>query len=150
MKKHTQFPPILFAKAIFLSLKGNVHFPKDQKGSTIKEEEDFLIFRKVVVSHKGKSPVNPCVNLKVFFRFKRFSFRINRILSLIPIPLIIAQPGFRSKTWMTGKDTDTFHGLYEWDNIEDAKQYLDSLPLNMMKRRAIPETLNCEVIDTKD
>ena len=150
MKKHTQFPPILFAKAIFLSLKGNVHFPKDQKGSTIKEEEDFLIFRKVVVRHKEKSPVNSYVNLKVFFRFKRFSFRINRILSLIPIPLIIAQPGFRSKTWMTGKDTGTFHGLYEWDNIENAKQYLDSLPLNMMKKRAVPETLNCEVIDTKE
>ena len=150
MKKHTQFPPILVAKAIYLSLKGNVHFPKDQNGSIINEEEDFLVFRKVVVSQKRKSPVNPYVYLKVFFRFKRFSFRINRILSLIPIPLIIAQPGFRSKTWMTGKDTGTFYGLYEWENIENAKQYLDSLPLNMMKKRAIPNTLKCEVIDTKD
>ena len=141
MKKHTQFPPILVAKAIYLSLKGNVHFPKDQNGSTINEEEEFLIFRKVVVSHRGKSPVNPYVILKVFFRFKRFSFKINRILSLIPIPFIIAQPGFKSKTWMTGKDTGTFHGLYEWENIENAKQYLDSLPLNMMKKRAIPKTL---------
>jgi len=150
MRKHTQFPPILVIKAIYLSLKGYVHFPKDQNGSTIKEKEDFLIFRKVVLSHREKPPVNPCVNLKVFFRFKRFSFKVNRFLSLIPIPLIIAQPGFRSKTWMIGKDTGTFHGLYEWDNIENAKQYLNSLPLNMMKKRSIPETLNCEVIDTKD
>jgi len=147
MKRYTQVPPILMARAISLFLKGNVTFLKDLNGSIIKEEkEDFLIFRKVVISKKDRQISNRSVILKVFFHFKKFSFKVNRILSLIPIPLIIAQPGFKSKTWLTGKETDTFYGLYEWDNIENAEQYLESLPLKLMKRRAIPETLKFKFI----
>ena len=148
MKRYTQVPPILFARAISLFFKGNVTFPKDLNGSTLKEEkEDFLIFRKVVISRKDNQSPNQGVILKVFFHFKRFSFKVNRILSIIPIPLIIAQPGFKSKTWLTGKETGTFYGFYKWDNIENAKHYLDSLPLKLMKRRAIPETLKFKFIE---
>jgi hypothetical protein len=66
---------------------------------------------------------------------------------LIPIPFIIAQPGFRSKTWLTGKDTATFQGLYEWDSVEDAEHYWNSFPLKLMKRRSIPDTLKFEIIE---
>ena len=127
MQKNTQAPPILLARTIRLFIKNNVSFPKDLNGSIIKdEEEDFMVFRKVLVNTKGRQASKQPVILKVFFRFKRFSFKVNRILSLIPIPFIIAQPGFKSKTWLTGKETGTFYGFYEWDNIENAKHYLDS------------------------
>jgi hypothetical protein len=150
MEKSRQALNFLLAKAISLYFKGYIHFPQDLKGTIIKESEDFIVFRKVILNHKNDSPDHPGAILKIFFRFKSYSFRINRILSLIPIPLIVAQQGFRSKTWMTGKETGTFHGLYEWDNIENAKQYLDSLPLNLMKKRAVPETLRYEIIDIRN
>ena len=79
------------------------------------------------------------------FRFARFGVRTNRFLSLIPIPFIVAQRGFRSKTWMIGQKTGAFQGLYEWDSIEDAEKYWTSFPMELMKRRAVPETLNHEI-----
>ena len=150
MKKYTQVPPILLTRAISLFFKRIVTFPKDLNGSIFKEEEeDFLIFRKVIINNGDIQTPNRGVILKVFFHFKRFSFKVNKILSLIPIPFIIAQPGFKSKTWMTGKETDTFYGLYEWDTLENAERYLDSLPLKLMKKRAIPETLKFKFIENK-
>jgi len=149
MKKHTQIPPVLLKRALLLWINGHVHFLIDQNGSIIKENEDFLVFRKVVVTPKDGQQIDQNITLKIFFRFKRFSLKINRILSLIPIPFIIAQPGFRSKTWAFGKETGTFHGLYEWDSIENAKKYKDSLPLRLMKRRAVSNTLIYEISDPK-
>ena len=150
MKKHSQFPPILFARALTLYLRGRVHFPKRQNGNTVQENEEFIIFRKVVVDPVSNQPLKPKALFKVYFRFSRFSFKVNKILSLIPIPFIIAQPGFRSKTWMSGKDTGTFQGLYEWDSVEDAERYWNSFPLKLMKGRAIPDTLKYEIIEIKD
>ena len=48
---------------------------------------------------------------------------------------------------MSGKDTGTFQGLYEWDSVEDAERYWDSFPLKLMKRRSIPDTLRYEIIE---
>ena len=138
------------ARAITLCLRRRVHFPKSQYGNTVQEKEEFIVFRKVVVDPDVKQPQKTKAVFKVYFRFARFSFKVNKILSLIPIPFIIAQPGFRSKTWLTGKDTDTFQGLYEWDSVEDAEHYWNSFPLKLMKRRAIPDTLKYEIIEMKD
>ena len=68
-------------------------------------------------------------------------------MSLIPIPFIIAQKGFRSKTWMVGRKTGQFQGLYEWDTVEDAECYWNSFPLKLMKRRSIPDTLKYEIVE---
>jgi hypothetical protein len=46
---------------------------------------------------------------------------------------------------MMGRKTGAFQGLYEWDSIEDAKKYWSSFPMKLMKRRAVPETLNHEI-----
>ena len=124
-----------------------VHFPKNQNGDTIQEKEEFIIFRKVVVDQVANQPIKPQALFRVYFRFARFSQKVNQILSLIPIPFIIAQPGFRSKTWMSGKDTGTFQGLYEWDSVEDAEHYWNSFPLKLMKRRSIPDTLKYQIIE---
>lgn len=150
MQKYTQFPPILLARAIILCLRGRVHFSKSHGGTSVQEKEEFIVFRKVVVDPDANQLQKPKAQFRVYFRFVRFSFKINKILSLIPIPFIIAQPGFRSKTWLTGIDTGTFQGLYEWDSVDDAKHYWNSFPLKLMKRRAIPDTLKYEIIEMKD
>jgi hypothetical protein len=150
MKKYSQIPPVLLARAAALCLSGRVHFPTSLNGDTVQEKEQFVIFRKVVVDPAEEQPPRPEALFKVYFRFARFSPNVNKALSLIPILFIIAQPGFRSKTWMLGKHTGTFQGLYEWDSVEDAEQYRNSLPLKLMKGRSIRDTLKYEITRTKD
>ena len=140
-----QFPLALFTRAICLWLCGRVHFPKNHVGQVVREDEDFVIFRKAIVDPLNEQPQRSGAVLRVRFYFKRFSLRLNKLLSIIPIPFIIAQPGFRSKTWMYGKETGVFQGLYEWDTVEDARNYGTSFPLRLMKKRAVPESLVFEI-----
>ena len=67
------------------------------------------------------------------------------MLSWIPVPLIIGQPGFRSKTWFLGAETGDFIGLYEFATEEEGRAYLGSLPLAMMRRRAAEGSLSMDV-----
>ena len=109
------------------------------------DDEDFVVFRKVILHPSKDQPEKPGAIFIVLFRFARFTATTNRLLSLIPIPFIVAQPGFRSKTWMMGQKTGAFRGLYEWDSIEDAEKYWASFPMKLMKSRAIPETLSHDI-----
>ena len=146
MLKDSQLPPILLARSTGLRLKGRVHFLKDCIGDVQHgKDEDYEIFRKVILDPSKDQPEKPGAIFIVRFRFARFAARTNRFLSLIPIPFIVAQPGFRSKTWMLGRTTGGFQGAYEWDSIDDAEKYWTSFPMKLMKRRAVPETLNHEI-----
>jgi hypothetical protein len=150
MWKYSQLPPVLLARAAGLTLRGRVHFVKERIGDIEHEEdEDFEVFRKVVVDSMEDQPKTPEAVFRVRFCFARFSAKANRILSLIPIPFIVAQPGFRSKIWLLGRKTGAFQGVYEWDSVEDAEKYWTSFPMNLMKRRAVPETLTYEITNKK-
>jgi len=135
-----QFPPFLLARASGHLLSGRIHFPKNRLGETIQDEE-FKIFRQVIVDPIGDQPEKPGAIFKVCFHFAKFSVNTNKALSLIPIPFIVAQPGFRSKTWLIGQKTGLFQGLYEWDTVKDAENYWTSFPMNLMKKRAVPSSL---------
>lgn len=138
-------PPYLIARAIRLMLANRVHFPKNRVGDIVQEDDDFLIFRQVIVDPLQNQPIHPLANFKVCFHFANFSMSTNKLLSLIPIPFIIAQPGFRSKTWMIGQKTGLFQGFYEWDTVEDAENYWTSFPLRLMKRRAVPDSMTYRI-----
>jgi len=147
MSKISQFPPLLLARAAVLSLWGRVHFIKDCIGDVENgEDEHFEVFRKVILDPSKDQPEKPGAIFSVRFSFARYAAKTNRFLSLIPIPFIVAQPGFRSKTWMIGQKTGAFQGIYEWDSVEDAKKYWTSFPLKLMKSRAVPATLTHEII----
>jgi hypothetical protein len=128
-------------------LCGRVHFPKKAVGQTQKDNEDFVIFRQAVVDSWRKNQRSPGAVLRVQFHFKSFSLGVNRLLSIIPIPFIIAQAGFRSKTWMYGKESEAFQGIYEWDTAEEARDYKNSFPMRLMKKRAVPGSLVFEICD---
>lgn len=146
MSKTKQFPLVLLARAAGLILRGRVYFVKDCIGGVEHgEDENFEVFRKVILEPSKNQPEKPRAVFMVLFSFARFAAKTNRFLSLIPIPFIVAQPGFRSKTWMIGQKTGAFQGLYEWDSIEDAEKYWTSFPMKLMKRRAVPETLDHEI-----
>jgi len=143
--KGNQSPPILLWRALLLWFKKRVIFPKDVVGNVIYGEEQFKIFRKVIVLHKDHQLGTPRALCKVKFHFKKFSFATNRRLSLIPIPFIIAQPGFISKTWSVGTETSCFQGLYEWESLQAAENYVNSFPLRLMKKRARPDSLHIQI-----
>ena len=142
-----QLAPILLARATRYRLNGRVRFPSGSVGSVVAgPDEDFVVFRKMVLEPAPGQYRDPQALFTVRFRFARFSPGTNQRLSLIPAPLIAAQPGFRSKTWMLGRETGMFQGRYEWDSVEDARAYWTSLPMRLMKRRAIAKSLWYEVI----
>jgi hypothetical protein len=146
MPRLSQFPPVLLARATWLRLRGRVHFPRDPIGTVLTgDQEDYQIFRKMVVDPVIAQPAQPGARFEVSFQFARFSPTTNRRLSRIPMPLIAAQPGFRSKTWMLGQESGAFKGVYEWDTVDAAEDYWTSFPMRLMKRRAVPETLTREI-----
>ena len=140
-----QTPPILLARALQLWLNKRVKFPRDAIGAIISDEEDYKVFRKVLVLQKDFSQKNPGAIFKVKFQFAKFTFATNKLLSIIPIPLIIAQPGFISKTWLLGLETGCFQGFYEWESIETANNYEKSFPFKLMKKRAISDTMDINI-----
>lgn len=141
-----QLPPAQLARATAYRLRGRIHFPKDSIGEVYPgSDDDFVVFRKMVLDRGTEQPEKPGAIFTVRFHFARFSFGVNRRLSLLPAPFIAAQPGFRSKAWMLGRETGMFQGLYEWDTVADAEAYWDSFPLRMMKRRAVPGSVTHEI-----
>ena len=124
MSKINQFPPILLARAVGLYICGRVRFLKDCIGDIEQGvDETIEVFRKVILNPTKSQPERPGAFFIVRFRFANFGTKTNRYLSLTPIPFIVAQQGFRSKTWMVGQKTGMFLGFYEWDAIEDARGY---------------------------
>lgn len=144
------FPPVLLVRAFWLRLRGKVHFPRDRIGEIVAGDvEDYHVFRQMVVDPIAEETTPPGAVLDVRFRFKRFSPAANRQLSRIPMPFIAVQPGFRSKTWMVGERSGAFRGMYEWATAEDAECYRDSLPMRMMRRRAVDGTLETSMTPTR-
>lgn len=142
MSRFRQFPPLLLARATMLRLRGRVHFPRDRVGDVVQGNgEEYVVFRRMEVDVVAAGPERPGARFDVGFRFARFSPGVNRALSRIPMPLIAAQPGFRSKTWLLGRESGAFKGIYEWDTVADAEAYWTSFPMRLMRRRAVPQTL---------
>jgi hypothetical protein len=143
-------PPALVIRALILFLKRRVHFSNNINTVIVHEKEDFTAFRKVTLDPVENYIDKPKAILKIYFQFAKFSPKTNRILSIIPIPLIIAQQGFRSKTWLLGNDSGIFQGLYEWDSITNAEKYMDSFVVKLMKRRSILSTLKYEITESEN
>lgn len=144
-----QSPPGQLARATGYRMGGRVHFLKECVGVVHQgRDEEFVVFRKVVLDRPEAQREIPGAVFTVRFQFARFSADVNKRLSLIPAPFIVAQPGFRSKTWMLGRDTGNFQGVYEWDSPQDAEAYWTSFPMRMMKRRAVPGSVSYQVVPT--
>ena len=132
-------------RAIYLLMQGRIHFPKNRLGETIDEGEEFEVFRYMTLDPGQDQSEKPGAVFKVRFRFASMSPEMNIKTSLIPIPFIVAQPGFRSKTWLLGRETGEFQGIYEWDTVASAEAYWTSFPMKLMKKRAVPESLSYEI-----
>ncbi len=146
MSKNLQRGPFSsIVGAICFLIQGRIHFPKNRLGNIVDEGEEFEIFRHMTLEPNKNQPKKPGAIFKVRFQFISMSPEMNIKASLIPIPFIVAQPGFRSKMWTLGRESGEFQGVYEWDTIASAENYWTSFPMRLMKKRAVPESLAYEI-----
>jgi hypothetical protein len=147
MGKTVQCGPVSsLVRAIYLLIQGRIHFPQDRLGETVNNEgEEFEIFRHMTLDPGNDQPEKPGAIFKVRFQFASMSPEMNIRTSRIPIPFIVAQPGFRSKMWLLGRESGEFQGVYEWDTVASAENYWTSFPMKLMKRRAVPDSLSYEI-----
>lgn len=134
-------PAVCLMVALVLALRGRLRLRHQFVGRAVVMEggQSFHVFRHL--SRSTSSSGTPAI-LVVRFRFKKFSQGFNRLLSLVPVPLIGGFPGFRDKVWMVDEETGDWQGVYEWESADAVEQYCESFVLAVMTRRAVPETLS--------
>jgi len=151
MSKNVQRGPLSsIVRAIYLLMQKRIHFPKDRLGDIVGEEDEFRIFRHMTLDPSKDQLEQPGAIFKVRFRFASMSLEMNKRTSLIPIPFIVAQPGFRSKMWALGRECGEFQGIYEWDTVDAAENYWTSFPMKLMKKRAVPASLSYEIEEIEE
>jgi hypothetical protein len=134
--------------AVCQLVRGRLHFSKEYLGKTIVmgDGQQFTVFRHMHLRTRNLYFDDSPTIFVVRFKFARLSYKINRILSCIPIPFIAGFPGFRDKVWMVNEKNGYWQGIYQWDSVRCAEDYKNSFVLSMMTKRAIPETISYEIV----
>ena len=141
-------PFVAFLKTISYLVRGRLHFPRDRIGEVLVSEDalKFVIFRHVLVDSAQDQPKIPGAIFTVRFRVTNMSPKQNKVFSLLPMPFFVGLPGFRSKLWMLNDTYGIFQGLYEWDTLQDAKNYAHSFAMKFMKKRSVPGSVSYEIM----
>jgi hypothetical protein len=110
-------------------------------GKTIQMEngDKYEIYRHIKSNHKITGDQE--LIFIVSFKFARFSHKINKKLSIIPMLLITGFPGFRAKMYAVNKKTGYWRGMYQWESNKALEEYKKSFVLSMMNKRALSDTV---------
>ena len=128
------------------AVSGRLHLPTQRIGEVVTDEkgEMFTIFRQVVVDPAKNQPEHSGAVLVLHFKVTNMSPALNQLYSLLPLPLYIGDPGFRSKLFtINGEDCQS---IYEWDTIQDAENYVNSIALKTILRRAVPGSISYKIV----
>lgn len=149
MSRSRRLPPICVAAAVVSALCGRLRFRRRYVGTVFVMEDmrTFRVFRHLSTRPRRAAADRPAI-LVVRFRFARLSQRWNRLLSLLPVPVIGGFPGFHQKLWMAD-DHGWWQGVYEWESARALEAYRASAVFRTMKRRAAPGTLSTTVIESR-
>jgi hypothetical protein len=145
------FVPLSPTKSIIRSvgfiLTGRLHFPTDQIGKEVTDEDGnkFTVFRAVVVDPSSDQPKQPGAVLILHFRVVNMTPDQNKIYSLFPLPLYIGDQGFRTKLFTISGEY--CQSIYEWDTVQDAQNYLASMALKTVKMRSVPGSFSYKIIE---
>jgi hypothetical protein len=142
-------PPVCALVAVLQGLVGRLGFERRYVGRELVMEDGrrFRVFRHLTLEGSSPRLPGPPTVFVVRFRFARLSQGLNRLLSLIPVPLIAGYTGFRQKVWMADEENDHWQGVYEWESAEAVEAYRRSFVLRLMNRRAEPESISYAVIE---
>jgi hypothetical protein len=133
-------------KTIGFAVTGRLHLPAEHIGNivTSAEGEGFTIFREVVVDPTSDQPGHPGAILTIHFKVTNMSPQLNQLYSLVPLPLYIGYPGFRSKLFtINGEDCQS---IYAWDSVQEAQNYVNSVALKTILMRAVPGSVHWEIV----
>jgi hypothetical protein len=133
-------------KTIGFVVEGRLHLPTQRIGAGITDEkgQQFTIFREVVIDPTENQPKRPGAVLVIHFKVTNISPELNKIYSLLPLPLYIGDPGFRSKLFtINGEDCQS---IYEWDTVQDARNYVNSVALKTILVRAVPGSVSYKIV----
>jgi hypothetical protein len=134
-------------KTVGFVVTGRLHLPTDRIGKAVtdKHGNTFTIFREVIVDPARDQPPEPRAVLILHFRVTNMTPEQNKLYSLLPLPLYIGDPGFRSKLFTI--HGEHCHSIYEWDTADDARNYLNSMALRSILVRAVPDSLSFKIIE---
>ena len=110
----------------------------------MEDGKKFQVIRDLKVDPK-KSPEKQVAVFKVRFKFSGLPLGVNKHLSMIPAPFLMAKPGFRQKIWTVSEDGH-FQGIYQWASKEFAEAYPQSFIFKVMTKRSVEGSLSYEVI----
>lgn len=105
--------------------------PRRQVGRTLvfADGSRSVVYRETV--RLGAVTTEPTV-LVVQFRLRligrsRLLHAVFRVESMAHTPLFAGFPGFRSKLWATDLKTGVYRGIYQWDGVDRAVDYAETL-----------------------
>lgn len=139
--KFRKSPPVcLLFSLIKLTFRG-IKTSKLYVGSTVQmgNGDIYEIFRHIKSNQKITGDEE--VMFIVSFKFARFSHKVNKKLSIIPMLLITGFPGFRVKMYAVNKTTGYWQGMYQWGSEKALDEYKKSFVLKMMNKRALSDTV---------
>ncbi len=110
----------------------------------MEDGQEFQVIRHLKVDPKKGQEKSVAV-FKVRFKFSGLPLRVNKRLSMVPAPFLIAKPGFLQKIWSVSKD-GYFQGIYQWASEEFAEKYPQSFIFKLMTKRAAEGTLSSGII----
>ena len=127
-------------------LSRTVHFSRENIDRVLLADDgkEFKIIRDLSVDPGRHQDISPAVFV-VRFKFSGLPLAVNKHLSMIPVPFLVAMPEFRWKIWAVSDDR-YFQGVYQWASKESAESYPQSFIFKMMTKRAKMETVSYEII----
>lgn len=130
---------------LFLSFKVKFHREDINKILEMEDGKKFRVFRHVEIQRSRKA--DPEAVFVVRFTPENMTVKQNIRFSLLPMMIFMGFKGFRSKYWCVDDTSSMCQGIYQWQTVEDAVQYSNSIAMRFMTNRSIPGTVSSEVID---
>jgi hypothetical protein len=145
-------PVIGFLRTIILCLTGNIEFIKSSidKEFTMEDGIRFKVFRHVIIRSDNSNRNHPQAVFRIRFQPKGMTAQQNKNFSKLPMLIFMGFQGFRSKYWMVNEETGVCQGVYEWDTLQDAERYSESIALRFMTKRSVEGSVSYEIIDKTD
>ena len=106
--------------------------------------KEFKIIRNLIVDPAQHQDISPAVFV-VRFKFSGLPLSLNKHISVIPAPFLVAMPEFRRKIWAVSEE-GFFQGIYQWSSKESAESYPQSFIFKMMTKRSKNGTLSYKTI----
>ena len=94
-----------------------------------------VLFTFFSTAHAGQSTPKAFVYTEV-----QNSVPFDKIPWHIRNPVISSQPGFLSKTWLSGYGNNSVGGIYSFDSIENAQKYVTEFFPNATKKQGVAHT----------